>query len=169
MSHRPKSTWCGSPNFRKGNGRKITCVVIHATATSGLVSPKEWLCNPASKVSAHYLIGRDGQILQLVHEADIAWHAGQSTWKGKNGVNAFSVGIELVNANDGIMPYPDEQLDSAAALVAGICQEYAIVIEDVVGHLDIAPGRKTDPAAFPWEDFRRRVKVAGEKQQTQGG
>lgn len=162
MSARPPSLWCPSPNYRTPpTQRQISCVVVHATATSGLDSPKEWLCNPQSDVSAHYLIGLDGTILHLVHESNIAYHAGESEWKGVPQVNHYSVGIELVNANDGVMPYPEEQLAACAALVAAVCLDYGVKLEDVVGHLDVAPGRKTDPAAFPWDDFRGRLRAAG--------
>src|SRR3990167_6933791 len=101
-----------SPNYRAGNKRKITCVILHATARSGIVSPLEWLTSPQSKVSAHYLIGKDGKIYQLVDDEDIAWHAGISYWRGKENVNTFSVGIELVNANDGKDSYPQAQIDA---------------------------------------------------------
>lgn len=154
---------CPSPNFKpKAVGeRKITCIVIHATATSGISSPREWLCNPASRVSAHYLIGKDGVILQLVEEKDVSWHAGESEWKGQEFVNGFSIGIELVNANDAKDPYPQEQLDVCVKLVAAICKDYGIACCDVVGHRDIAPGRKTDPARFPFDEFRMRLADLG--------
>lgn len=146
---------CKSPNYRKVNSkRKITCVIIHATATSGIESPKEWLCDPASQVSAHFLLDVDGSIYQLVDDNDIAWHAGVSEWKGQENVNNFSIGIELVNSNDGKMTYPEEQLKSLVCLVAEICEVNNITASDVIGHKDIAPGRKTDPANFPWDDFR---------------
>lgn len=159
----PNIVPCHSPNYRKSKGkRNITCVIIHATATSGLQSPKEWLCDPASQVSAHYLIDVDGTIYQLVDDNDIAWHAGVSEWKGQDNVNNFSIGIELVNANDGKMEYPEEQRTSLCGLVAEICETHNIGASDVVGHLDIAPGRKTDPANFPWDDFRMDlVKLEG--------
>ena len=151
----PNIVPCSSPNRRKVKGKRaITCVVIHATATSGLASPKEWLCDPASEVSAHYLMDVDGTIYQLVDDNDVAWHAGVSEWNGQENVNDFSIGIELVNANDGKMPYPEAQLKSLVGLVAEICEVNNITAKDVVGHLDVAPGRKTDPAAFPWDDFR---------------
>src|SRR5258708_23563952 len=112
---RPKSIWTPSPNFSpRDPGRIISCVVIHATATQGKDSPLEWLCDPQSKVSTHYIIDTLGGIWHLVHEQNIAWHAGESEWDGKSGFNQFSVGIELVNANDGIMPYSDAQLESWA-------------------------------------------------------
>jgi N-acetylmuramoyl-L-alanine amidase len=155
---RPAVRQYTSPNFRKfPQKRKITCVVIHATATKALASPLEWLTIPASHVSAHYLIDVDGTIIQLVDENNVAWHSGESVWKGKAHVNEFSIGIELVNANDGIMPYADLQVEACRALVAAICRERKIKSEDVVGHRDIAPGRKTDPLGFPFDDFRGRL------------
>lgn len=155
---RPLSLWCPSPNFKASTlARGISCVVIHATATAGVQSPRDWLCNPASKVSAHYLIDREGNVLHLVRESNIAWHAGESEWKGRANVNAFSVGLELVNSNDGKQPWPDVQVAVAAKLTACICKEYGVKPEDVVGHLEIAPGRKTDPVGLSMADFRARV------------
>ena len=159
---RPKSAWTPSPNYTpKDPGRMVSCVIIHATATSGKDSPLEWLCDPKSKVSAHYIIDTLGAIYHLVHEQNVAWHAGESSFNGTSGVNEFSVGIELVNANDGIMPYTDPQLASCAELTADICKDNHISFGAVVGHADIAPGRKTDPGPlFPWDHFRSLV---GEK------
>lgn len=155
---RPPVQQFPSPNFRRWpQKREISCIVIHATATAKLASPLEWLTIPESKVSAHYLIDLDGTVLQLVDENNIAWHSGESSWKGKGKVNEFSIGIELVNANDGIMAYPEDQIEACRALVAAICLERKIRSEDVVGHRDIAPGRKTDPVGFPWDDFRGRL------------
>jgi N-acetylmuramoyl-L-alanine amidase len=158
---RPSVIKKSSPNFTKATGRKISCVVLHATATSGVASPLEWLCLKASKVSSHYLIDKDGTIYQLVAEKDIAWHAGQSFWGGKHNVNDFSIGIELVNPNDGIYPYPEEQRQACADLVVAICKEHRIAAKDVVGHCDVALGRKTDPAGFDMEEFRARLARAG--------
>ncbi len=158
---RPPFKKASSPNFTRVKDRKITCVVIHATATSGLASPLEWLSLPASKVSAHYLIDKDGSIYGLVSEKDIAWHAGESYWDGKAHVNSFSIGIELVNPNDGVYPYPEEQIQALVELVVAICKEYGISAKDVVGHCDIALGRKTDPAGLDWEDVRARLAFHG--------
>lgn len=151
-----------SPNFRRTPGRRPTCVIIHATAGE-LAGAIATLCDPRptdpkSRVSAHYLVGRDGSIFQLVHEEDVAWHAGQSFWQGRPNVNDFSVGLELVNRNDGVDPYSEAQLAATAQLVKAICAENGIMPHDVIGHCDIAPGRKTDPGtAFPWIDFRARL------------
>lgn len=173
MTTRPESIWCPSPNFKASTAaRGISCVVLHATATRGLDSPKAHLCDPAAKVSAHYLIDLDGTIYHLVHESNIAWHAGESVWKGKEWVNNFSVGIEMVNANDGAMAYPEAQLAACAALVAAICKEHEVKLEDVIGHVDIVAGKTpeekaerlklhNDPRGFPWENFRARLGAAG--------
>lgn len=151
-----------SPNFfTPKNKRKISVLVIHSTATSGIDSPRDWLTNKDSKVSAHYLIGRTGMILQLVEDKSVAYHAGESEWKGAKGINAISIGIELVNANDGIMDYPEDQIAALCSIAVPICKEFKIKLDDVVGHKDIAPGRKTDPAGFPWDDFRGRLYLAG--------
>ena len=146
-----------SPNFKSTPGRLVTCVVIHATATDGLQSPLAWLCNPASGVSAHYLIGKDGMVYKLVHEEDVSWHAGVSFWQGRSGVNAFSIGIELVNRNDGADPYPEMQIAACAQLVKAICAEKFITHDNVVGHLDVAPGRKNDPRGLDLAAFRARL------------
>ena len=149
---RPPFKKVSSPNFTRGKDRKITCVVIHSTATSGLASPLEWLTLPKSKVSAHYLIDKDGSIYGLVAEKDVAWHAGESFWQEQAHVNNFSIGIELVNPNDG-SEYPKAQLSALLELCFSICRDYGIGASNVVGHCDIALGRKTDPAGFPWEEF----------------
>ena len=158
---RPPFKKVSSPNFSRGKDRKITCVVIHSTATGGLSSPLEWLTLPASKVSAHYLIDKDGSIYGLVEEKNIAWHAGESFWQNQAQVNAYSIGIELVNPNDGFYPYPEEQIQACADLVVSICRDFAIAAKDVVGHKDVALGRKTDPAGFDWDDFRTRLAKEG--------
>ncbi len=170
--NRPASVWTPSPNFHPTTGRAVTCVVMHATATPSVASPKAWLCNPDSKVSAHYLIDLDGTIYQLVREENIAWHAGYSSWRGQLGVNSYSVGIEMVNLNDGAMPYPPEQREAAAALVAAICADHNIRAEDVVGHVDVADGKTpeekaqhlkehSDPRGFPFPEFRASLVAMG--------
>jgi N-acetylmuramoyl-L-alanine amidase len=115
--------------------------------------------NPEGRVSAHYLIDVDGDTIHLVHESDEAWHAGVSTWKGVDNVNDFSVGIELVNPNDGT-PFPPAQLAAAVGLCKCLVRDYGVALEDIVGHLHIAPGRKTDPAGLDFDAFRALVAAA---------
>lgn len=175
MTDRPSCTPCPSPNFRIPNApRKITCFVVHATETAGLASPKAWLCNPQTadptlRVSAHWLVDRDGTIYELVDPANIAWHAGESQWRGQSNVNAFSVGAELVNLNDGKDPYPDAQLAALAALAHWARANCGLALADFVGHADVVAGKTpekkaarlklhSDPGpAFPWDRFRQMI------------
>lgn len=107
------------------------------------------------KVSPHFLIRRDGSIIQFVSCARRAWHAGISSWRGRSRCNDFSVGIELEGADD--IPFEDKQYERLAALTRALQAKYAIT--DVVGHSDIAPGRKTDPGpCFEWKRYRKLLK-----------
>ena len=118
------------------------------------------LRDPAAKVSAHYLIEEDGRVLRLVDEARRAWHAGVSCWRGERDVNGRSIGIELVNPGHehGYRPFPQAQIASLAALATAIRSRWTIADRDIVGHSDVAPGRKIDPGElFPW----RRLAEAG--------
>ena len=100
------------------------------------------------RVSAHFLLRRDGDITQFVSCAQRAWHAGVSLWRGRECCNDFSVGIELEGTDE--IPFEDAQYARLAGLIAALKAKYPIV--DVTGHSDIAPGRKTDPgAAFQWK------------------
>jgi len=150
-----------SPNYKAVPNRAITLIVLHATATDRIESPLAWLTDSMSKVSAHYLLGRDGTLYQLVAERDVAWHAGQSEWKGKQNCNQFSIGIELVNDNSGNMAYPPAQLDVCLDLVADLCKRYSLTRGDVASHATISPIRKNDPQGFPWQEFRERLQKEG--------
>ena len=104
------------------------------------------------RVSAHFLVRRDGALIQFVRCGERAWHAGQSTWRGRAGCNDFSVGIELEGCDD--IPYGAAQYAMLARLIRALARRYPI--EDVVGHSDVAPGRKTDPGpAFDWARLGR--------------
>lgn len=140
-----------SPNFSERT-RHVDMIVIHATAGASMNSAIDWMCNPKSQVSSHYCIGKDGQIVQLVDTEKKAWHAGPSSWVGQNDLNENSVGIELVNMNDGEDPYPFDQIAALRDLIADLLKKYpAIAYQRIVGHHQIAPGRKTDPGIlFPW-------------------
>ncbi|MEP7205780.1 MAG: 1,6-anhydro-N-acetylmuramyl-L-alanine amidase AmpD [Casimicrobiaceae bacterium] len=99
------------------------------------------------RVSAHVLVRRDGAIEQYVAFAERAWHAGPSCWAGRARCNDFSIGIELEGCDD--LPYTARQYAALEAIVRALAERYAI--EAVVGHSEIAPGRKTDPGpAFDW-------------------
>ena len=102
------------------------------------------------KVSAHFLISRDGKLTQFVSCARRAWHAGQSEWRGRAGCNDFSVGAELEGADD--VPYADPQYDAFVALARGLARWSEAGRVEIAGHADIAPGRKSDPGpAFDWK------------------
>lgn len=106
------------------------------------------------RVSAHLLIRRDGELIQFVPFAQRAWHAGISNWRGRERCNDFSIGIELEGADD--MPFEDAQYDRLAAVTRLLRARYPI--GDIVGHSDIAPGRKTDPGPhFDWGRYRGMI------------
>lgn len=106
------------------------------------------------RVSAHFLIRRSGELLQFVPCTQRAWHAGASNWRGRDRCNDFSVGVELEGADE--VPYADPQYAVLGALVTTLSRAYPI--EDVVGHADIAPARKTDPGpTFDWPRFRALI------------
>ncbi|MFN7085912.1 MAG: 1,6-anhydro-N-acetylmuramyl-L-alanine amidase AmpD [Burkholderiales bacterium] len=103
------------------------------------------------RVSAHFLIRRDGEVIQFVPCDRRAWHAGASMWRGRSGCNDFSIGIELEGSDD--TPFEDAQYARLAELAYMLRRHYPII--DIVGHSDIAPGRKTDPGPhFDWGRFR---------------
>jgi len=107
------------------------------------------------KVSSHILIRRDGELVQYVPFNKRAWHAGESQFHGQDCCNDFSIGIELEGTDD--LAYTDEQYNQLVAVITSIQAEYpAITTERIVGHSDVAPGRKTDPGtAFDWARLRR--------------
>jgi N-acetyl-anhydromuramoyl-L-alanine amidase len=109
------------------------------------------------KVSAHVLVARDGVLTQYVSFNRRAWHAGRSSYCGRNACNDFSVGIELEGTDD--LPYMQVQYKQLAALVRALRRAYASLRDaEIVGHSDIAPGRKTDPGvAFDWSALRKQL------------
>ncbi|MDR3221415.1 MAG: N-acetylmuramoyl-L-alanine amidase [Candidatus Accumulibacter sp.] len=145
--------WHPSPNF---GARKANFVILHHTSSDTLERALATLTNPIAEVSSHYLIGRDGRLLQLVDENQRAWHAGESYWGGDADMNSSSIGIELVN--NGKELFPPAQVDALLALLADIQARHNIPRANFIGHADVAPGRKADPSAFfPW----RRLAMAG--------
>ncbi len=112
------------------------------------------------KVSAHVLIRRDGAAIQFVSLAQRAWHAGVSAWRGRAACNDFSIGIELEGADD--VPYTPMQYERLAQLTRALKTRFPIA--DIVGHSDIAPGRKTDPGPyFDWPHYRTLIVDSGLK------
>ncbi len=141
-----------SPNFDERE-LPVSLLVLHYTGMQDAASAIARLCDPEAKVSSHYLVAEDGQILRLVDESKRAWHAGQSYWRGITDVNSASIGIEIVNPGHefGYRPFPEEQIDALVTLVADIKDRHGITRGNVVGHSDVAPRRKQDPGElFPW-------------------
>ncbi len=144
-----------SPNFDERT-LPISLIVLHYTGMETGDAALDRMCDPAAKVSAHYMVREDGSICQLVDEDKRAWHAGVSEWAGETNINSASIGIEIVNgghdwpAPDGSLPsYPDEQVMTVIGLCKDIMTRHGPL--QLVGHSDIAPARKIDPGEhFPW-------------------
>jgi len=133
-------------------------IVLHYTGMQDAASAIARLTDASAKVSAHYLIAEDGQIVQMVDEAQRAWHAGKSHWRGIDDVNSASVGIELVNPGHefGYRPFPEPQISALIPLMNELTMRYRITRGNVVGHSDIAPARTDDPGElFPWGQLAR--------------
>ena len=142
-----------SPNFNE-RPSGIDAIIIHYTDMISAEDALAWLTNPASKVSAHYLIAEGGQIYQIVDEKQRAWHAGESYWQGLTNLNDCSIGIELANLghSHGYQPFPNAQIASLIELCLEIKARWDIPASRILGHSDIAPQRKQDPGhLFPWE------------------
>jgi len=150
-----------SPNFGPRRGIvQPDMVILHYTGMASGEAAEGWLCNPASDVSSHYLVHEDGRIVQMVREADRAWHAGRGSWLGCHDINSCSIGIEIQNCGiDGGLPaFPDGQIEAVIRLVRDITARRDIAAARILAHSDVAPGRKIDPGAqFPW----RRLFEAG--------
>ncbi len=162
--------WVPSPNFdARPAGMAIDLLVVHAISLPPGEFGGPWIdelfqnrLDPEAhayfreieglEVSAHFLIRRDGELRQYVSTGDRAWHAGASEWKGRARCNDFSIGIELEGTD--AIPYAPAQYTMLARLIRALKRAYRI--EDIAGHSDVAPGRKTDPGPmFDWARLRR--------------
>ncbi|PWR02309.1 N-acetylmuramoyl-L-alanine amidase [Meridianimarinicoccus roseus] len=147
--------WHPSPNSgeRRG-GARPDLIVLHYTAMGSAEVALARLCDPDAGVSAHYLIGRCGTCWQMVDEAARAWHAGSGAWGEVCDVNSRSIGIEL--DNDGHSPFSAPMMDALVPLLRGIMARWSIPPLRVIGHSDMAPGRKFDPGPrFDWRRLAR--------------
>ena len=135
---------------------EIDCVVLHATA-GGLAGTLAWFENPNSGVSAHYVVAKNGRVFQMVEERTKAHHAGASEFQGREDFNRFSVGIEIVNLNDGQDPYPPDQFEAMVNLTDYLVEKYDIQRQWIVTHADISTVGKTDPRGFPVHELVTRV------------
>ncbi|KXF90865.1 N-acetylmuramoyl-L-alanine amidase [Phaeobacter inhibens] len=148
--------WHPSPNFNaRRNDLRPHLVVLHYTAMDSAEAALERLRDPQYEVSAHYLIGADGTLWQMVREADRAWHAGAGEWCGQEDINSRSIGIELDNRGD--HPFSAPQMTRLETLLSAILQRWAISPTGVIGHSCMAPGRKSDPGPrFDWARLARQ-------------
>ena len=143
-----------SPNHdARPDGAAIDILVLHYSGMETADAALARLCDPAAKVSAHYLIDEDGAVRRLVAEERRAWHAGAACWRGVRDVNGRSLGIELVNPGHefGYRPFAEAQMAALEDLARDILARHPIEARNVVGHSDVAPRRKMDPGElFDW-------------------
>ena len=145
----PLAEWVPSKNHDQ---RRAVLIVLHYTTEESAERSLRTLRtrNSQGPVGVHYLIGRDGRLYQLVKDSERAWHAGGGRWGTITDVNSASIGIELDNS--GHDPFPEAQIDKLIALLEDLTRRLGIPRTQVIGHEDMAPGRKIDPGPlFPWK------------------
>lgn len=156
LGNRYSTKW-QSPNFEdRKDGIEPSIILLHYTGMPTAELALQRLCDPDSKVSAHYVVDEDGTVYRLVEEGKRAWHAGQSEWQGETDINSHSIGIELVNPGHehGYRPFPEIQIEALIGLCRDICERHAI--KWVLGHEHVAPDRKQDPGElFPWDRIEK--------------
>lgn len=156
----PERIKCPSPNFEaRLSGVPLDLIVLHYTDMCNAEEALARLCDTQAKVSAHFLIDKEGRLYQLVDPAWCAWHAGVSSWQGEGNLNHRSIGIELDNFGHafGPEPFPAPQIDTLVNLLGYLTKTYAIPSRRIVGHSDVAPLRKKDPGEqFPWAVLARK-------------
>jgi N-acetylmuramoyl-L-alanine amidase len=144
--------------YRTASTRNVTAIIVHSTFNNsgGEKYDVDLIISQFQRygVSSHYLIGRDGRIFLLVHEKDVAFHAGKSELpNGSRYVNSLSIGIELITSFDDSPTV--SQINALVQLVKDIRSRHAI--EYILRHSDIAPGRKTDPWNMNWDEFLKEI------------
>lgn len=150
-AHNPLATWVPSPNY---NARSAELIVLHFTDQHSVQQSLDTLRthNSGGPVSAHYLIGSDGHVYQLVADSQRAWHAGAGRWGTMTDVNSASIGIEL--DNDGATAFAPPQISRLLRLLTDLTERLSIPRTQIIGHEDLAPERKDDPGAlFPWQQL----------------
>jgi N-acetylmuramoyl-L-alanine amidase len=145
-----------SPNFNERQ-HPLDMLVLHYTGMqTGEAALARLQEDKDPRVSAHYMVEEDGRIFALVPEEKRAWHAGRSSWRGREDLNSRSIGIEIVNPGHewGYRPFTEPQLNSVLDLCKSILSRWPIPQHNIVAHSDIAPDRKEDPGElFPWKRF----------------
>ena len=154
MWHKITTNYSPNFSFPKRSKGKIKYIIIHYTGMKSEISVIKRLCNEKSKVSAHYFIKKNGQIINLVPDLYEAWHAGKSSWKKIKSLNKNSIGIEIQNQghNNKYEKFSSKQVVSIQALLKILIKTYKINLKNILGHSDISPDRKKDPGEkFPWK------------------
>lgn len=167
---------CLSPNFNERPNNEVSLIVVHNISLPAgqfggdnierlFTNCLDCESHPSFddlrglEVSAHFLVRRDGEVLQFVDVDKRAWHAGISSFEGRENCNDFSIGIELEGCDE--VPYTTQQYQQLCDLVLILQQHFGVPDEAIVGHADIAPGRKTDPGpAFDWDNFKQMLSAA---------
>ena len=149
-----------SPNFNlpKRNSKKIKYIVIHYTGMKNEFAAIKRLCDENKKVSTHYFIKNNGEILNMVPDLYEAWHAGKSRWNKHYSLNKNSIGIEIHNPghNHSYKNFSIKQFNSIKFLLKKLKKKYKIKSKNILGHSDIAPERKKDPGEkFPWKKLSK--------------
>ena len=149
-----------SKNFSKKlrKNKDIKFIIIHYTGMQSKIESIKRLLSPRHKVSCHYLIDRKGQVLRMVDENKVAWHAGKSKWKNFNNLNKNSIGIELVNKGHefGYERFTNSQINELIKLCLNLKKKFKIKNSNILGHSDISPMRKQDPGEkFPWKKLKK--------------
>jgi N-acetylmuramoyl-L-alanine amidase len=137
---------------------RVALLVLHYTGMPTGQAALERLCDPAARVSAHYMVEEDGRVLRLVPEHRRAWHAGRACWQGRRDINARSIGVEIVNPGHefGYRAFPEPQMAAVVALCTAIAARHGLGRAALVGHSDVAPTRKEDPGElFDWSRLAR--------------
>ena len=150
-----------SPNFDpiKRSSNKIKYIIFHYTGMQKESEAINRLTDIKSKVSSHYLIKNNGEIITLVPDLYVAWHAGVSFWKNSKSLNKDSIGIEISNPGHdyGYKKFSKQQVSSILKLTKLLLKKYKIKPQNILGHSDIAPSRKKDPGEkFPWKYFSKK-------------
>ncbi|MBM3468575.1 MAG: N-acetylmuramoyl-L-alanine amidase [Alphaproteobacteria bacterium] len=149
-----------SPNFEdRPEGVLIDTIILHYTDMRNAEEALERLSDPQAKVSAHFLIHKNGNVYQLVDPYYKAWHAGESYWQGDKDLNNRSIGIELDNAGHafGLEPFSEIQITTLINLLKDLVEVFEVPVNRIIGHSDVAPLRKQDPGElFPWFDLAEK-------------
>ena len=137
-----------SPNFKqRPKGEKPSVIVLHASAGKSDAGDVSWIVSPKSGISYHILIGRDGAVYRFVDPKHMAYHAGESMFKGRKFVNQFSIGVSFANRHDGTEMLTGAQIEKGKTVVRELIGDWPI--KHITTHAEIAPNRKTDPLKIP--------------------